>query len=80
MMTDHKIRKRPGLRAPLSFLAISAAGTILGFGLCARNFMGNNRLGTIGADAFFICGAGVIAALVWLVLVVIIRAARARSR
>ncbi len=64
----------------LIFLAISAAGTILGFGLCARNFMRNNRLGTIGADAFFLCGAGVLAALVWVIVVVIIRAVKARSR
>ena len=73
-------RKRPSLRAPLIFLAISAAGTVLGFGLCARNFMRNNRLGTIGADALFLCGVGVVAALVWLTVVAIIRAAKARSR
>ena len=79
-MTDNKNRKRPSLRAPLIFLAISAAGTILGFGLCARNFMRSNRLGELGADAFFICGAGVIAALVWLIVVAIIRAVEVRSR
>ena len=79
-MTDHEKRKLPGLRAPLIFLAISSAGTVLGFGLCARNFMRNNRLGTVGADAFFLCGAGVIAALVWLIVVAIVRGAKARSR
>ena len=80
MMTDDQKSKRPSLRAPLIFLAVSAAGTMLGFGLCARNFMRNNRLGTIGADAFFVCGAGVVAALVWLVVVAIIRKTKARSR
>jgi hypothetical protein len=80
IMPDHPKRKRPSLRAPLIFLAISAAGTIVGFGLCARNFMRNNRLGTIGADAFLICGAGVIAALVWLIVVAIMRKVRERSR
>ncbi len=80
IMTDPEKSKRLSLRAPLIFLAISAAGTILGFGLCARNFMRNNRLGTIGADAFFLCGAGVLAALVWVIVVVIIRAVKARSR
>ena len=42
--------------------------------------MRNNRLGEIGADAFFICSAGVVAAFVWLIAVVIVRAAKARSR
>ena len=79
-MTDQEKSKRPSFRPPLIFLALSAVGTILGFGLCARNFMGNNRLGQLGADAFFICGAGLIAALVWLLVVAIIRAMKARSR
>ena len=79
-MTDNTDRNRPSLRAPLIFLALSAAGTILGLGLCARNFMRNNRLGEIGVDAFFLCGAGVIAALVWLIIVVVIRLAKGRSR
>ena len=80
IMTDPAKRKRPSLRAPLIFLAASAAGTILGFGLCARNFMGNARTAEIGADAFFLCGAGVISAFVWLIVVAIVRAVKARRR
>lgn len=79
-MMANETRKRPSLRAPLVFLALSAAGTIVGFGLCARNFMRSNRLGEIGADAFFVCGAGVVAALVWLIVVAIMRVVKVRSR
>ena len=79
-MADREKQNRPSLRAPLIFLALSATGMIVGFGLCARNFMGNARLGELGSDAFFVCGVGVIFAFVWLIVVAITRAVKVRSR